>query len=358
MAIADQGLHHAVLSASDAFDVGSVATIAPLTGGHIHGSWLVTPHDGRRVVLQRINRNVFVDLDACEDTLDRVIRRVAVNDGHGVRVPVHLRTRAGAIHHVATDGDAWRAAWFAEHTHSLLRAPSSETACAAARLFGRYDRSLSTLPGGLGHPTIARFHDLAFRREQLESAVERDVLGRADACRDEIEAARRAVSDLLASLEGIGQLPERPTHGDAKIGNLRFSDVSGKPTVVLDLDTTMMAPILVDLGELLRSGSTEAREDGTLGPSVTVDPDRVAAIVKGFVDGIGGLLTSVERQSLCFAGPRMSIFNGIRFLADHLSGDTYYAIERPDQNLDRARTQLAVARQLSDQADVVAAIVS
>ena len=32
--------------------------------------------------------------------------------------------------------------------------------------------------------------------------------------------------------------------------------------------------------------------------------------------------------------------DGIRFLMDHINGDTYYHIDYPGQNLDRARTQL------------------
>ena len=31
---------------------------------------------------------------------------------------------------------------------------------------------------------------------------------------------------------------------------------------------------------------------------------------------------------------------GMRFLADHLNGDTYFSIHRENHNLDRARTQL------------------
>ena len=35
----------------------------------------------------------------------------------------------------------------------------------------------------------------------------------------------------------------------------------------------------------------------------------------------------------------MTIECGMRFLADHINGDTYFHITREGQNLDRARTQ-------------------
>jgi N-acetylhexosamine 1-kinase len=349
MPIADSS--HAVAEAARAFGVGPVTNVSALSGGYIHGSWLVALDDGRRVVAQHINRSVFADIDACEDTLDRVVRHLALS---AVSVPSHLRTNSLRLHHETRDGTVWRMTWFVEETHALEAAPDAATAEQAAALFGRYDAALADVAAGLPRPTIPHFHDLAFRRAQLESAVEHDRLGRVGSCRHDIAAARGVVAELMSSLDELGPLPVRPTHGDAKIANLRFSNESQRPVVVLDLDTTMMAPILVDLGELLRSGSTDITEDGAGdGQVVSVDEQRIAAIVRGFLDGLGSSLSAVERQSLRYAGPRMSIFNGIRFLADHLSGDTYYAVERPGQNLDRARTQLALAEQLTAYADVV-----
>jgi hypothetical protein len=36
----------------------------------------------------------------------------------------------------------------------------------------------------------------------------------------------------------------------------------------------------------------------------------------------------------------------MRFLADHLSGDVYFKITRPGQNLDRARVQFRMAEEM------------
>jgi N-acetylhexosamine 1-kinase len=144
----------------------------------------------------------------------------------------------------------------------------------------------------------------------------------------------------------------RPTHGDAKIANLRFDDATHDPVVVLDLDTTMDAPILVDLGEMLRTATVETSADD--GHDSHVDTSRVAAVVDGFLDGLGDSLSPVERSALSLAGPRMSIFNAVRFLADHLVGDTYYAITHEGQNIERARRQLRLSEQLREAGDIVA----
>ena len=42
----------------------------------------------------------------------------------------------------------------------------------------------------------------------------------------------------------------------------------------------------------------------------------------------------------------MTLECGVRFLTDYLDGDTYFRIHRPGHNLDRARTQFALVRDM------------
>ena len=42
----------------------------------------------------------------------------------------------------------------------------------------------------------------------------------------------------------------------------------------------------------------------------------------------------------------MTLECGMRFLTDYLKGDKYFSIDYPTQNLDRARAQLALARDM------------
>lgn len=48
---------------------------------------------------------------------------------------------------------------------------------------------------------------------------------------------------------------------------------------------------------------------------------------------------------------------GIRFLADFLEGDTYFKIHRDGHNLDRARTQFKLVKDMEDKWADMAAIV-
>ena len=48
---------------------------------------------------------------------------------------------------------------------------------------------------------------------------------------------------------------------------------------------------------------------------------------------------------------------GIRFLADYLEGDVYFKIHREGHNLDRARTQFKLVKDMEDKWTEIAAIV-
>ena len=54
----------------------------------------------------------------------------------------------------------------------------------------------------------------------------------------------------------------------------------------------------------------------------------------------------------------MTLECGIRFLTDYLDGDHYFRIHRPEHNLDRARTQFKLVRDMEEQFADMAAVVA
>jgi hypothetical protein len=78
------------------------------------------------------------------------------------------------------------------------------------------------------------------------------------------------------------------------------------------------------------------------------------------VRGCGPILGAAERAALPFGAQLMCLVLGMRFLADHLRGDTYFRVHRANHNLDRARTQLALVadyeRKLGEFESIVSAI--
>ena len=50
-------------------------------------------------------------------------------------------------------------------------------------------------------------------------------------------------------------------------------------------------------------------------------------------------MSEAEKGYLAQAGKVITFQLGVRFLTDHLNGDTYFRVHREGQNLDRARVQ-------------------
>ena len=71
----------------------------------------------------------------------------------------------------------------------------------------------------------------------------------------------------------------------------------------------------------------------------------------------GGALTDAELDYLPWGAKLMTLECGIRFLTDYLEGDHYFHIQRPRQNLDRARTQFKLVQDMEENWDAMRTIV-
>lgn len=178
----------------------------------------------------------------------------------------------------------------------------------------------------------------------MDDAVGEDLAGRSHGCQVEIGD----VEDLVAAVVGADEFaawheaPIRVAHHDAKGVNL-VNRPNGR-TTVLDLDTVMGGTILSDVGELIRTCTRPVAEGASF------EIDLAEAAVRGFVNGWEMALTASEVAALPLAGVLMTLQNAVRFLTDHLGGDTYFRVRTLGENLHRARVMAVHAR---NQLDVV-----
>ena len=70
------------------------------------------------------------------------------------------------------------------------------------------------------------------------------------------------------------------------------------------------------------------------------------ALARGYLEETGSFLTAAERGHLVLAGRVITLEQGVRFLTDFLSGDSYYRTQRAEQNLDRCRTQFKLVESI------------
>lgn len=116
---------------------------------------------------------------------------------------------------------------------------------------------------------------------------------------------------LRGKLEIFGDIPERNVHNDAKTDNIIF----GQKITVIDLDTSMRGHVAIDYGDMIRSAGTE----------------NIAEITRGFADGLDGLLTPAETDSLYYGILYVTGELAMRYIIDSVSERRYFITKTPEQ---------------------------
>lgn len=334
------------------FDLaGELVGVRELHRGHIHDTlvseWRV---DGRtrRYLHQRLNDNVFPDIPALMHNVGVVTRHLARFELDGGLTALSLvRTRDGDDYAVAK-GTPWRTYHFVEGSASYDHPKDPSMAHAAASAFGDFQIRLSTLPASELRETIPNFFNSEARLEQLDDARRRDPRGRVCDVADELAfiADRRAQLSVFEDALRSGAMPRRVIHGDTKLNNVLFDESTRAPRCIVDLDTCMPGYSLFDFGDLVRFTAATADEDERDLDRVGVDLELYGALRDGYLERAAGFLSSFEIAHMPIAARVVTLTLGARFLADHVLGDEYFKIEREGQNLDRARVQLELVRQM------------
>ncbi len=163
---------------------------------------------------------------------------------------------------------------------------------------------------------------------------------------------------MLTDLLDKGELPLRVTHNDTKLNNILFDNDTRKALCIIDLDTVMPGLSLYDFGDSIRTGASTGAEDETDLSKIELDLSLFETFTEGFLKGCAGSLTPLEIKMLPMGAKLMTYECGIRFLADHLSGDVYFKIHRENHNLDRARTQFKLVADMEKKWKEMAEIVT
>ncbi len=331
--------------------LGGVLSHERYGNGHINDTFLVRVDQCGspvRWIVQRINARVFPRPQQVMENIAAVTDSLrAASAGADPRSMLSLLpARDGCAWVVDEAGAFWRCYPFIEGSRTIEKVARPEHAHAAARTFGRFVAMLAGYDGPRLHPVIPGFHDTPQRLARLREAVAADAVGRLAGVRAETEwaLAHAGLAGGLLAAQAAGEVPERITHNDTKINNVLFHADRDEGLCVIDLDTLMPGLSLFDFGDLVRTATATAAEDETDLAKVDSDPALYAALAEGWLAELGGTLTPTERRLMPLSGAVITFECGVRFLTDHLAGDTYFRIARPGHNLDRARNQFAMAK--------------
>ncbi len=309
--------------------------------GHINKTYLMLDAAARLYILQNINQKVFREPGRLMQNVSAVCEHIKRGAETHREYMTLVPTKSGALWHVDDSGEYWRLYEFISDSVCLDRVETPGDFRESALAFGSFQRRLADFNANSLHETIPRFHDTPHRYEQLHSAIDADVSRRAQSVSAEIDFAlsREAYASTLMKLHAAGELPTRVTHNDTKLNNVLFDRATRRALCVIDLDTVMPGLAANDFGDSIRFGATTAAEDECNLSKVSFSLELYDTYAEGYLSACGKTLTPLERATLRDGAKMMTLECGIRFLADYLSGDTYFRVSREGQNLDRARTQ-------------------
>lgn len=328
---------------------GALATIEKFGSGLINDTYLCTFREGhavRKYVLQRINTSVFKRPVDVMENVEVVTQHIAarlraegVADPYTV-TPALIHTRSGRSHHVDGAGCFWRVFHFIEDGIVFDRVRDVHHAHEVGRGLGRFQSLVSDLAPSRLNDTLPGFHHTQHYLEAYDDAVMRDDRGRAAGAKAEQEfvSRRRSLAPQLTEQMDSGRLPLRVVHNDPKVNNVMVHKHTGEALCMLDLDTVKPGIVLFDFGDCVRSVANPAGEDGEL-DRVTFDLPLYQAVTRGYLSEASSFLTQKERDLLPLSVRVITFELGLRFLADHLRGDTYFKVAYPSHNLHRARVQ-------------------
>lgn len=328
----------------------------PVGNGHINSTYCVCTNNNS-YTLQKINTNIFKDLDGLMNNIESVthhIRKKSIQLGRNpYRSTLKFLTANTGKSYVIVGGDAYRMYHFIDDVFSIEKMEDPRHFYLSGVAFGEFANFLSDFDASKLAETIKNFHNTASRYIDFERAIEENLSGRAGEVEDEIAfvRARKDFMSMFVDKLADGSLPLRVTHNDTKLNNVLFDKKTETPVAVIDLDTVMPGSYLYDFGDAIRSGATHAAEDEPNLDLVDFDLGLYEAFTKGYLEQCAKSLTEEEIECLPYASIMLTLECGMRFLTDHINGDTYFKVHRNGHNLDRCRTQFKLVAEMEKNID-------
>ena len=330
---------------------GKIKDILPIGNGLINETLRVSTiaADTPDYILQRINNNVFPDVNLLQHNIEAVtghirnkLKELGEEDVNR-KCLFFIESVGGKTYYQDANGNYWRMSVFIPDSFTKEEV-SPESAFCCGKTFGNFEKILLDLDEPLGE-VIPNFHNMEFRLHQLHDAVVVDKMGRVASVRNILSEIERNVDEmcLAEKLYRDKVLPKRICHCDTKVNNMLF-DSDGKVLCVIDLDTVMPSFIFSDYGDFLRTGANYVAEDSDDYQAVGLKENIFCAFTEGYLSSASSFLTDIEISHLPYAVALFPFMQCVRFLADYINGDVYFKTKYAEHNYVRSRNQLHLYR--------------
>ena len=337
---------------------GEIRNIKKINKGYINATYKVetVSFDGviNKYLLQHVNTNVFPDVEALMNnfrlTTEHLAKNLEMPGKHRCGVVQNLYPTVDGKLYYVNDAGVWRVMKYFDHVYSLDIPETPQLFYYAGVSFGRFVKAMSDVEVSKIKEVIPNFHNTKSRYLDLEEAISRNPVNRVAGVKAEIDFIRSNVELFGKISEALekGIIPTRICHNDCNLNNILFDRDTHLPVAIIDLDTVMPSSPLYDFGDSMRIGTNTAKDDEKDLSKVSCDLGLYEMYARGYIEASGDILTKEELELLPYAALVITSEDGIRFLMDHINGDTYYRIDYPGQNLDRARTQLKLLSDMKE----------
>ncbi|HWT56013.1 MAG TPA: aminoglycoside phosphotransferase family protein [Candidatus Microsaccharimonas sp.] len=307
-------------------------TIASLGTGRINRTYLVQAAD-QKFVLQRMN-SMFPTKIAQD--FDVITKHLA---DCGWEAPTVVQTQAGRDFVEEANGTWWRAMSFIDSDDGVPGTLKLEQYEQVGSLLARLHDDLAKLDY-IPVYTIPHFHDTPHYAQRLQSVQ--------DKLTDEM--LHQLAQNMQDALEALPELPGATTqliHGDPQTVNMLFR--GGAPFTLIDFDTIMLAPVWIDLGDMLRSLAEDALEQGEPFPL-----EAITAVAKGYYAQMAPAYSEADfLHAALVATQKLALELGMRFMTDIVE-DNYFGFDTPkfstrrESNIHRANVQWQIYTQCKE----------
>lgn len=318
----------------NAYDIGPVKSVTPISVGLIHQTYQVTASKGT-FVFQRLHAVLASDAIG----KDFFVVTTFLND-QGFPAPKCVVSKSLKVLTKDADGHKWRAQTFLPgKTFTTVRDAAMAREAGAA--FGSFHKTLAYLRYDFKSKKILHETEAIFgaftkvAKKHWKSPLMKDVAA-------EVAFVSQEMHKVLLPKS----LPLRAIHGDPKISNLLF-DAKGKASGIVDLDTCNRRPLLVETGDMFRSWCGLEEDDAKNAFRLEI----FRAGWKGYAKAADGFITARERKLVPLSVATITLELASRFLADYFN-DSYFGWDasryasRRAHNLARVRGQLALYRDI------------
>ncbi len=274
------------------FGIRDILKVFPINTGHINRTYLAEDRTGK-YILQSLNRKVFRSPEKVMNNI-RKIEQVFKNSGESrITVPHYLTADGESF--IEVNGEVWRVYEYTEQS-----AFTENRDYLTGYAFGRFVNIINSENTVL-ETTIENFHDFNKYHDRFMKLSGTE-------CHDEL---KKTLSEVFTS-----GLPLRNVHNDAKTDNIIF----GEKMTIIDLDTSMKGFAAFDYGDMIRS----------------CDITSVESVTRGFADGLDGMLTADEINSLYYGILYVTGELALRYAIDTLADERYFITKTAGQCRKRA----------------------